>query len=80
MKKDLKKLKKIELLEIILAQSREIDKLRLRQSKLEEELEEKRINIENSGSIAEAAMRLTSIFEEAQKAADLYLENIKNKV
>ena len=41
------------------------------------ELADKRINIEQSGSIAEASLKLTRIFEEAQKAADLYLENVK---
>ena len=75
-------LKKSELLEIMLAQSREIDSLRaqLERAQLEEakaELADKRINIEQSGSIAEASLKLTRIFEEAQKAADLYLENVK---
>ena len=32
--------------------------------------------IENSGSIAEAALKLSGIFEAAQAAADQYLENI----
>ncbi|GAW37702.1 DNA repair ATPase, partial [Streptococcus suis] len=40
----------------------------------------RRIMISQSGSIAEASMKLTNIFEEAQKAADLYLYNVKNKI
>ena len=31
----------------------------------------------DSGSIAEAALKLNGIFEVAQKAADQYLENVK---
>lgn len=79
MEKDLKKLKKFELLEIMLAQGKEIDKLRKKVEEQEILLKEKNIAIEQSGSIAEASLKLTKIFEEAQKAADLYLENIKNK-
>ncbi|HEM4091679.1 TPA: DNA repair protein, partial [Streptococcus suis] len=39
-----------------------------------------RIMISQSGSIAEASMKLTNIFEEAQKAAEVYLYNVKNKI
>ena len=75
--KELLSLKKSELLEIMLAQSREIDSLRAQLAEANARLEERRIAIEESGSIAEASLKLTKVFEEAQKAADLYLENIR---
>ena len=78
--KNLRKLKRIELYEIMLAQSEEIDCLRNQLEKIKTELADRRIMISQSGSIAEASMRLTNIFEEAQKAADLYLYNLKNKI
>lgn len=65
--KDLRKLKRIELYEIMLAQSEEIDCLRNQLEKIKTELADRRIIISQSGSIAEASMRLTNIFEEAQK-------------
>ena len=77
--KELLSLKKSELLEIMLAQSREIDSLRAQLAEANARLEERRIAIEESGSIAEASLKLTKIFEEAQKAADLYVENVKRK-
>ena len=77
--KELLKLKKSELLEIMLAQSREIDSLRAQLAEANARLEERRIAIEESGSIAEASLKLTKVFEEAQKAADLYVENVKRK-
>ena len=77
--KELLSLKKSELLEIMLAQSREIDSLRAQLAEANARLEERRIAIEESGSIAEASLQLTKIFEEAQKAADLYVENMKRK-
>ncbi|HEM3255430.1 TPA: DNA repair protein [Streptococcus suis] len=78
--KNLRKLKRIELYEIMLTQSEEIDCLRNQLEKIKTELADRRIMISQSGSIAEASMKLTNIFEEAQKAADLYLYNVKNKI
>ena len=77
--KDFRKLKRLELYEIMLAQAEEIDDLRAQLAAAKKELENKRIDIQRSGSIAEASLKLTKIFEEAQKAADLYLSNIKKE-
>ncbi len=77
--KDFRKLKRVELYEIMLAQAEEIDDLRNQLTAAKKELKNKRIDIQRSGSIAEASLKLTKIFEEAQKAADLYLSNIKKE-
>lgn len=77
--KELLKLKRTELLEIMLAQSREIDSLREELAETRKKLEDKRIKIKEAGSIAEASLKLTQIFEEAQRAADLYVENVKRR-
>ena len=74
--KELLKLKRAEILEIMLAQSREIDSLRKELAVTKAKLEDKRICIENAGNIAEASLRLTNIFVEAQNAADLFVENV----
>lgn len=73
----LRKLKRIELYEIMLAQSKEIDRLRDELAKANEKLENQEIRLANAGSIAEASLSLTKVFEESQKAADLYLKNVK---
>lgn len=75
--KKLSKLKRSELLEIILAQSDEIDRLRAELAQKDAELESKRIAIAESGSIAEASLKITNIFADAQRAADLYVANVK---
>ena len=77
--KDFRKLKRVELYEIMLAQAEEIDDLRAQLATAKKELENKRIDIQQSGSIAEASLKLTKVFEEAQKVADLYLSNIKKE-
>lgn len=78
-KRDLSKLKRSELLEIMLAQSEEIDRLRAEVAEKDRLLRERQIAIAESGSIAEASLRLTKVFEEAQKAADLYLYNVRRR-
>ena len=75
--KELHKLKRAELLEMMLAQSREIESLQGRIEQLEAKLADKEIRIQVSGSIAEAALKLNGIFEAAQAAADQYLENVR---
>lgn len=75
--KTLKKLKRAELLEILLEQSKEVERLSAELKKANEALEEREIKIRNSGSIAEAALQLNGVFEAAQNAATQYLENIE---
>lgn len=77
--KELLKLKRSEMLEIMLAQSREIDTLRKELEETKAKLEDREIRMEKAGNIAEASLLLTKVFEEAQKAADLYVENMKRR-
>ncbi len=84
--KDLQKLKKRELLEIMLKQGEEIDSLRERIEELEAEvaakeaeLERHEFEIQKFGSIAEASLQVTDIFKEAEKAAKIYLENLRRR-
>lgn len=76
--RDLKRLSREVLLEMLLEQSREVERLKQRNLELEKELESRRIMIRNAGSIAEAALQLNRIFETAQRAADQYLENVQS--
>ena len=78
--KQLRKLKRIELYEIMLAQADEIDRLKTELAQAEAELADKRIKIAEAGSLAQASLQLTKVFQEAQKTADLYLTNIKANV
>lgn len=74
--KELRKLGRRELLEILLDQSREVARLQQELEEANEKLADRRIVLDNSGSIAEAALKLSGIFEAAQKAADQYLESL----
>lgn len=73
----LKKLSRLEILELFLKQSEELEKVKEELRLAKEELEERRIAISEAGSIAEAALKLSGIFEVAQEAANEYLDNVK---
>lgn len=75
--RELHKLKRVELLELLLEQSQELERVRLQLEQAERELQSRQILLEKAGSIAEAAMQLNDIFAVAQKTADQYLENVK---
>ena len=78
-KPELLKLKKHELLKIMLKQGEEIDRLRGKIEELEKALDQRKFDLENAGSIAEASLKVTKVFEEAEKAAQIYLDNIRRR-
>ena len=74
---ELKKLNRTELLELLLEVTKENERLKRRIRIYEEAVQDKKIAIEESGSLVEAAVKISGVLEAAQEAADLYLENIK---
>ena len=74
---ELRKLSRIDLLELLLEKSRENEKLQEELDQVKAQLAERNIKIEKAGSIAEAALALNGVFEAAQAAADQYLENLR---
>ena len=107
--KELHRLSRHDLLELMLASGREAEQLRERVAEMEaqirqlentyerlrnrldqkdaqihqlrdllqEERTKREIELEDAGSIAEAALRLNGVFEAAQKAAEQYVYNVR---
>lgn len=78
--KELRRLSRTELLEMLIGQMEENEELKKRLEKAEEELANRQIVIQESGTLAEAAMKLNGVFEAADRAARQYLENITGAV
>lgn len=74
--KELRKMTRADFLELLIAQNKEIEDLKTRLANAERQLEEKRINIDTAGTVAEAALKLNGVFDAAQDAASQYLENL----
>ena len=74
--KELKRLSRGELLEMLIQQSKELERLRKQLDAAQTALQNREIAITNAGSIAEAALQLNGVFTAAQDACQPYLENI----
>ncbi len=76
---ELRKLKRADLLELLVAQGKENEALQEKLRQAEAALWDRQIQLDEAGNIAEAALRLSGVFEAAQKASDQYLESIRKK-
>lgn len=75
MDKRIKGMNRKELLELLVAQMEENEVLQQRLDQAEAELENRRITLENCGSIAEAALVLNGVFRDAENAIQQYRES-----
>ncbi len=75
--REFKKLNRAELLELLLEESRENERLRAELKEANDKLADKAIQLEKLGSIAEASLKLNGVFEAAEAAAAQYLENAR---
>ena len=76
--KELKRLSRAELLEMLLIQTREINRLKDELAQAQAQLARRQIDLAQAGSFAQAALKLNDVFQAAQNAADQYLENAKD--
>lgn len=76
---ELKKMSRAGLLEILVAQAERIEQLEQELSDTRRRLKTRQIKEAEAGNIAEAALRICNVFEAAQQAADVYVENVMRK-
>lgn len=74
--KELKKLSRADLLELLVVQTRESERLKKKLHDAEKELEERQLRMATVGTLAEAMVEVNGVMAAAQAAADQYLENI----
>lgn len=75
--KDLRKLNRAELLELLILQTKHMDEMELQLTALQEQLKERTIHLSESGTLAEAALRLNNVFRDADQAAAQYVESAR---
>jgi len=75
--RELRRLSRADLMELLLEERKENERLQQQLEKARKLLEDRRIVMERAGSIAEAALQLNGVFEAAQAAALQYLENVR---
>lgn len=77
---DLRKLSRAQLLEMLLAQTKEVAKLQEELQQMQHQLDDRRIRLSEAGNIAEAALQLNGVFSAAQAAAEEYLASVSESV
>lgn len=75
--KELRRLSRADLLEMLIAQSEELREVKERLAAAETALASRVIEINTAGSIAEASLRLNGVFDAAQAACEQYVENVR---
>ena len=75
--KEFRHLSRKELVDIIYELEKRIEKKDAEIEDLHKQLDDRRILLNRSGNIAEASLTLNHVFEDAQKAADQYVSEIR---
>ncbi len=75
--KELKKLSRVELLEMLLTETRRGDALEQELAEAKAELANRELKLSKAGTLAEAALSINGVLEAADAAARQYLENIR---
>lgn len=75
--RELRRLSRTDLLELLVAQRRENEQLRCILDQTQAQLADRTIQINKAGSIAEASLQLSGIFNAAQDSCQYYLDNIR---
>lgn len=75
--RELRKLSRADLLQMLIEQSEELNDLRAKYAEAQAALNKKELILDEAGSIADAVFKLNGIFESAQVASQQYLDNIK---
>lgn len=77
--KELKKLNRYQLLELLIIQTERADELQKKLDEAQALLDSRDVKLTVMGSIAEASLQLGGVFEAAQNAADTYLNAAKER-
>lgn len=77
--KELRRLNRYQLLELLIIQTEHAQELQRQLEQMEQKLREQEMNMSDMGSVAEASLRLSGVFEAAQCAADRYLEEARKR-
>ena len=74
--KELKRLNRAELLQLLLEQTQEMERLREALKKAQDRLEERHLKVTEAGDLAHAVLAVNNVMEAAQQAAQQYIDSI----
>lgn len=74
--KELRKISRKELLELLLEQANRIVDLENELTKIRAKLEDKKIMLNEAGNLAEASLKITDLFQKTMETCKIYSDNI----
>lgn len=77
--KDLKKLNRYQLLDLLIIQTERADALQKQLEEAQAQLDSRDVQMTVIGSIAEASLQLSGVFDAAQNAAEIYMNAVKER-
>ena len=77
--KELKRLSRKDLLELLLEQTERNERLEKELAETKAKLDDKTIDIAQSGTMAEAALHLNGVYQAVDRAAAQYLRNVQKR-
>lgn len=77
--KQLRQLNRAELLKLLLESRETCEQLEAELAAVRQRLEDRELAVQESGSMAEAALRINGVFEAANAAAEQYLDGIRRR-
>ena len=75
--RELRKLRRVDLLELLTQVSREKEALQDQVAALQAQLAERQLNLDRAGTMAEASLRLSGVFADIDAAGAQYLYNLQ---
>lgn len=77
--KELRRLSRMELIQLLLEQARELERVQQELEEAKKAVEDRQIRLHKAGSIAEASLQINQVMEAAQNAADQYRESVQRE-
>ena len=77
--KELRRLRRDDLLQILINQQKQIDALNEQLQQSKEALANRDIAIQEAGTLAEAALKMNGVFDAAQSAAEEYVRQMRKR-
>lgn len=78
--KDIRRLSRADLLEMLIEQSTELETLREKYAQAEEKLSKREMDMQEVGTLAEAALRFNGVFDAADAAAREYMDAVRARM
>ena len=78
--KEIRRLSRADLLEMLIEQSVELETLREKCAQAEQKLEKRELNMAKVGTLAEACLRFNGVFDAADAAAQEYMEAVRARM